>query len=422
MTEYLLGKVARLAAAHVDENRLWQRVMEMAKYGAIPNDGVNRQALSSADIAARKTLIRWARNRKFTIGQDEIGNLFIRRNGNHSNATPVMTGSHMDSQPCGGRFDGIYGVLAGLEVLEALEDAKIETTNPIDVVAWTNEEGSRFDPGGMGSMVFTGVAKVNDFAHIQDYDGKTFKHALEETLRSTPVDTERPVKHPVKAYIEAHIEQGPVLENNAKTIGAVTSIQGSRRFQINITGESAHAGTTPLKLRRDALQAALRCLADLNKVMEDPDDILRYTIGKLIISPNSPNAVASRAEFSIDLRHPDEAVLERLSGKIGLVCAAAAPPCKITVKQTFHKTPAGFAPEIVSSVESSAKALGFSAMLLPSGAFHDAGMMASYCPSGMIFVPCSDGISHNEAEYATSSDLAAGTKVLAACLTKLATD
>jgi len=422
MTEYSLGKIARLAAAHIDENRLWRRLMEISEYGAIPNDGVNRQALSPADIAARKTLIGWARNRKFTISQDEIGNLFVRRRGDYSNALPVMTGSHMDSQPCGGRFDGIYGVLAGFEVLEALEDAKIETINPIDVVAWTNEEGSRFDPGGMGSMVFTGVAKVDDFTHIQDSDGEYFTHALEETLRATPVDTERTTTHPVKAYMEAHIEQGPVLEDTVKTIGAVTGIQGSRRFQINITGVSAHAGTTPLKSRRDALQAALRCLADLNKVMEDPDDILRYTVGKLIISPNSPNAVASRAEFSIDLRHPDEEVLERLSGEIGLVCAKAAPPCKIEVIQTFHKTPARFAPKLVSAVEHSARALGFPAMLLPSGAFHDAGMMAPYCPSGMIFVPCSDGISHNEAEYATASDLAAGAKVLAACLIDLATE
>ena len=420
MTEYSLGKIPRRVAEHVDENRLWARIMEMSKFGAIPNDGVNRPALSQADIAARKTLISWARHRKFTIGQDEIGNLFIRRDGSHSNAAPVMTGSHMDSQPCGGRFDGIYGVLAGLEVLEALEDAKIETINPIDVVAWTNEEGSRFDPGGMGSMVFTGVAKVHDFAHIQDCDGKSFEHALEETLRATPADTERRSKHPVKAYIEAHIEQGPVLENSAKTIGAVTSIQGSRRFQVNISGESAHAGTTPLKSRRDALQAALRCLAGLNKVMEDPDDILRYTVGKLIVSPNSPNAVPSRAEFSIDLRHPDEAILERLSGEISSVCAKVAPPCGIVVTQTFHKTPTNFAPEIVSSVEGSACALGLSAMLLPSGAFHDAGMMATHCRSGMFFIPFADGISHNETEYASSADLAAGTKVLAACLTKLA--
>jgi N-carbamoyl-L-amino-acid hydrolase len=421
MTENSLGDIARLAAAHIDEKRLWRRHMEMSEFGAIPNNGVNRQALSPTDIAAREVLIGWARARNFTISQDEIGNLFIRRRGDGSNAVPIMTGSHMDSQPCGGRFDGIFGVLAGFEVLEALEDANIETMRPIDVVAWTNEEGSRFDPGGMGSMVFTGVAKVDDFAHVRDTDGKYFAHELEETLRATAVDSERPTKHPVKAYMEAHIEQGPMLEDSGNTIGAVTGIQGSLRFQVNISGESAHAGTTPLKSRRDALQAALRCLADLNTVMEDPDDILRYTVGKFVIAPNSPNAVASRAEFSIDLRHPDEAVLERLSKEIGEACTKAAPPCGIEVIQTFRKAPSNFTPEIVNAVENSAQALGFPTIQLPSGAFHDAGMMASFCPSAMIFVPCAGGISHNEAEYATASDLAAGTKVLAACLVDLAT-
>ncbi|MBK20041.1 MAG: Zn-dependent hydrolase [Rhodospirillaceae bacterium] len=419
MTENVIRDIARRAAAHIDEHRLWRRHMEMSEIGAIPNNGVNRQALSKSDIAARQTLIDWARARDFKISQDEIGNLFIRRHGDGSNAVPVMTGSHMDSQPCGGRFDGIYGVLAGLEAIEALEDANIETMRPIDVVAWTNEEGSRFDPGGMGSMVFTGIAKVDDFAHIQDADGKYFAHALEETLKATPVDSERPTQHPITAYLEAHIEQGPVLENTGNTIGAVTGIQGSRRFQINISGESAHAGTAPLKSRRDALQSALRCLTALNEVMDDPDDILRYTVGKLLITPNSPNAVASRAEFSIDLRHPDEMVLENLSGEIGDTCTRAAPPCEIEVLQTFRKTPEDFNSEIVSSVESASKALGFPTMKLPSGAFHDAGVMAPYCPSAMIFVPCAGGISHNEAEFATASDLAAGAKVLAACLVEL---
>ena len=407
-------------AAFINEDRLWSRHLKMAEFGSIPKNGVNRQALSNADIAARETLISWAKPHGFGVTQDKIGNLFIRRFGKDAKASPVMTGSHMDSQPCGGRFDGIYGVLAGLEALEALEGAGIRTSRPIDVVAWTNEEGSRFDPGCMGSMVYTGVAEVADFESTKDAEGILFSDALAKTLKATSVDGERPLTEPVSAYIETHIEQGPILENTGNIIGAVNGIQGSRRFSIEITGESAHAGTTPIALRRDALQSALRCLTSLNKVMEDPDDILRYTVGKLVITPNSPNAVASSAKFSIDLRHPNESILQEKCEQISEICNKAAPPCDAIVSQTFDKEPTTFTPEIVATIEQIASDLGYPNTILSSGAFHDAGIMASYCPSAMIFVPCAGGISHNEAEYASASDLAAGAKVLAACLSGLA--
>jgi len=407
-------------ATFINEERLWSRHLKMAEFGSIPKNGVNRQALSNADIAARETLISWAKPRGFGVTQDKIGNLFIRRFGKDAKASPVMTGSHMDSQPCGGRFDGIYGVLAGLEALEALEDAGIRTSRPIDVVAWTNEEGSRFDPGCMGSMVYTGIAEVTDFESTKDTEGILFSDALARTLKATSVDGERPLTEPVNAYIETHIEQGPILENTGNIIGVVNGIQGSRRFSIKITGESAHAGTTPIALRRDALQSALRCLTSLNKVMKDPDDILRYTVGKLVITPNSPNAVASSAIFSIDLRHPNEDILQEKSEQISDICNKAAPPCDVKVLQTFDKEPTTFTSEIVAAIEQIASDLGYPNTILPSGAFHDAGIMASYCPSAMIFVPCAGGISHNEAEYASASDLAAGAKVLAACLSGLA--
>ena len=216
--------------AHVKEDRLWSRHEKMSEFGAIPKNGVNRQALSRADVAARKELISWAKARGFNVAQDKIGNLFIRRPGLHSSASPVMTGSHMDSQPCGGRFDGIYGVLAGLEALEAMEDTGLKTSRPIDVVAWTNEEGSRFDPGCMGSMVYTGSATVDAFDAVEDADGILFRDALSETLKDTPVDYTRALSEPVFAYLEAHIEQGPILENTGNTIGAVNGIQGSQRF------------------------------------------------------------------------------------------------------------------------------------------------------------------------------------------------
>tara|TARA_Y100001934_G_scaffold39124_2_gene45918 strand:- start:2182 stop:3447 length:1266 start_codon:yes stop_codon:yes gene_type:complete len=406
--------------AHVKEDRLWSRHEKMSEFGAIPKNGVNRQALSRADVAARKELISWAKARGFNVAQDKIGNLFIRRPGLHSSASPVMTGSHMDSQPCGGRFDGIYGVLAGLEALEAMEDTGLKTSRPIDVVAWTNEEGSRFDPGCMGSMVYTGSATVDAFDAVEDADGILFRDALSETLKDTPVDYTRALSEPVFAYLEAHIEQGPILENTGNTIGAVNGIQGSQRFQIEITGESAHAGTTPIASRRDALQSAIRCLTALNSVMQDPEDILRYTVGKLEIMPNSPNAVASQAEFSIDLRHPNKEFLETKGKQISEACSEAAPPCEFKIFQTFDKPPTKFSPKIVTEIEQIASDLGYPNIILPSGAFHDAGIMASYCPTAMIFVPCAGGISHNEAEFASPTDLVAGAKVLAACLADLA--
>jgi N-carbamoyl-L-amino-acid hydrolase len=237
--------------------------MEMAKIGAIPGNGVNRQALTREDIAARKLLIAWAEGRGFSIGMDAIGNLFIRRQGRNPDAAPVLTGSHMDSQPSGGRFDGIYGVLAGLEALEALDQAGAITERPIEVVAWTNEEGGRFSPGAMGSMVFTESRRLEDCLGIADSQGILFGDALAEALAATPKAEKRALNFPVAAYVEAHIEQGPKLESEGLPIGVVTGIQGSRWFEVEVLGESAHAGTTPLKLRRDALQEALAAITAL---------------------------------------------------------------------------------------------------------------------------------------------------------------
>lgn len=244
------------AADQVSEKRLWRRHMELAELGAIPGKGVCRQALTEEDIAARQLLISWARARGFTSAQDAIGNLFIRRPGRDPTAAPVLTGSHLDSQPSGGRFDGAYGVLAGLEALEALEDAGAVTERSIEVVAWTNEEGGRFAPGAMGSMVFTGSRALTDCLAITDSEGVRLDDALAATLEATPVDETRAFNFPISAYIEAHIEQGPRLEAEGVPIGVVTGIQGSRWFEVEVLGESAHAGAAPLKTRRDALQGA----------------------------------------------------------------------------------------------------------------------------------------------------------------------
>ena len=406
--------------AGIDGDRLWRRLMEMAEIGAIPGDGVDRQALSDEDLAARAVLIARARERGYAVEVDGIANLFIRRAGSEPDLPAVLTGSHMDSQPRGGRFDGIYGVLAGLEALEALDDIGAATRRSIEVVAWTNEEGSRFDPGCMGSLVFAGLARTGDFADMLDTAGTTFADALSRTLAAEAELPRRPAGRSVAAYIEPHIEQGPVLEAAGTQIGAVTGIQGAARYVVDVEGITAHAGTTPLAARHDALQAALRAIAALNQVMADPEDVLRFTIGRMEVIPNSPNTVPGRVRFSIDLRHPDGAELARRGASIETAARAAAAPCSLSVVQSFGQPPRAFEPGIVDLIAEASDALGIDCRRLPSGAMHDAASLTEMCPTGMIFIPCRGGVSHHESEYASPEDCHAGARVLAATLYALA--
>lgn len=407
-------------AGRVDGGRLWRRLMQMAEIGAIPGNGVNRQALSEEDIAARELLIDWARRRGYAVAVDEAANLFIRRPGSEPDLAPVLTGSHMDSQPRGGRFDGIYGVIAGLEAIEALDDAGTATRRPVELVAWTNEEGSRFDPGCMGSMVFSGTAPLERFEDAVDADGISFGRALSRTLGATPDLPRRRETIPPAAYVEAHIEQGPVLEAAEVPIGAVTGVQGSQRFVVEVDGATAHAGTTPVRGRRDALQAALRAVARLNETMADPNDVLRFTVGRFEVEPNSPNTVPSRVRFSIDLRHPDGWELDRRARRIPRVCENAALPCSVRISRTFDQRPVAFESGIVETIERSAAAIDQPSLRIPSGANHDAAFVAKVSPTAMIFIPCLRGVSHHESEYASPEDCAAGARVLAETLRALA--
>ena len=407
-------------AGRVDGGRLWRRLMQMAEIGAIPGNGVNRQALSEEDIAARELLIDWARRRGYAVAVDEAANLFVRRPGSEPDLAPVLTGSHMDSQPRGGRFDGIYGVIAGLEAIEALDDAGTATKRPVELVAWTNEEGSRFDPGCMGSMVFSGTAPLERFEDAVDADGISFGRALSRTLGATPDLPRRRETILPAAYVEAHIEQGPVLEAAEVPIGAVTGVQGSQRFVVEVDGATAHAGTTPVRGRRDALQAALRAVARLNETMADPNDVLRFTVGRFEVEPNSPNTVPSRVRFSIDLRHPDGWELDRRARRIPRVCENAALPCSVRISRTFDQRPIAFESGIVETIERSAAAIDQPSLRIPSGANHDAAFVAKVSPTAMIFIPCLRGVSHHESEYASPEDCAAGARVLAETLRTLA--
>jgi N-carbamoyl-L-amino-acid hydrolase len=408
------------AISRVDQRRLWDRHMEMARIGAIPGNGVNRAAFSREDIAARKVLIAWARARKFAVAMDAIGNLFIRRAGTDPRAAPVMTGSHMDSQPRGGRFDGIYGVLAGLEALEAIEEAGLATRRPIELVAWSNEEGGRFPPCTMGSAVYTGARPLGDLLEVKDNEGVALRDALGETLAATPAAEKRELNAPATAYIEAHIEQGPLLEQEGKTIGIVTGIQGLRWFNVEIFGETAHAGTTPLGPRKDALREAIAAINALHELTRDAADTVRFTIGRMLVTPNSPNSVPSHVLFSVDVRHPDPATIARLGDAIEPAVRKAVKRCSVKVTPTLHDDPCTFDPAVVGCVERAAQALDLPHRRMASGASHDAMYMARVCPTGMIFVPCERGISHNEAENARPEDLAAGARVLTAALLELA--
>lgn len=410
------------AASRIDETRLWQRHVDMAKLGGLAKGGVNRQALSAEDAAARRLIGGWAQARGYDLFGDPIGNLYIRRAGTENDAAPVVTGSHMDSQPTGGKYDGIYGVLAGFEALEALDDAGIRTKRPVQVVAWMNEEGSRFQPGAMGSSVWSGHDDLEKMLSVTDREGVVLRDALAKTLAEAPVRQIDGFDRNFHAYIEAHIEQGPRLEAGAKTIGVVTGIQGSQRYTLDIVGEEAHAGTTPLRVRKDALKSAVAIVSALERHMHDPADVVRFTVGRFECRPGSPNTVPGHVHFTIDFRHPDAAVLARLGGGIEAVAKAAVGPCSVTVQRITDVAPTVFDPRIVDLVRDKANALGLPNMDMPSGAGHDAMHVAPFCPAGMIFVPCERGISHNEAEAATPSDLAAGARVLVASLEALANE
>ena len=415
-----LNEPSTAAAAAVDEARLWQALMDLAAIGARSDGGVCRHALSDEDIEARALVIGWAEARGYEVSVDEAANLFIRRAGRDSAAAPVLTGSHLDSQPAGGKFDGAYGVLAGLEALKALDDAGIETTRPIDVVAWTNEEGGRFDRSCTGSSVWSGATELESYFGDTGADGVPLGVALAKTLAATPDLPRRPRQWMPHAAIEIHIEQGPVLEAEGVSIAAVTGIQGVRWMNVEVSGKAGHAGTTPMAGRQDAVQGALSAIAGLNALMADPQDRVRFTVGRLNVTPNSPNTIPEQVLFSIDFRHPDRDLLEDRTGRIAEIVRDAAAPCATLVMPTLSMDPTPFPESMIATIEASAEALNLGCIRLASGAFHDALYMAQVCPTAMIFIPCRGGLSHHPAEWAEPRHCAEGARVLAAALVELA--
>lgn len=400
-----------MAKLKVDGTRLWDSLMEMARIGATPGGGVGRLALTDLDREARDLFVRWSLAAGCTVRVDRIGNIFARRAGSDDDRAPVMTGSHLDTQPLGGKFDGIYGVLCGLEVLRSLNDAGIATRAPIDVVVWTDEEGVRFRSGMMGSTVFVGRARLADALANADAEGNTMGAELE---RIGYAGREPVGDCPLEAFFEAHIEQGPILEAEGKVVGVVLGAQGRRCFRMTVEGEEGHAGTLPMDHRRDALLGAARMIDAVNKVAfrHEPKPVI--TAGSIRIRPNSPNTVPGQAVFSIDSRHPDDEILARIAADMRNACERVAEEAGLglSMEQTTERPSVTFDDGCVAAVRQAAEKLGLAHRDIYSGAGHDACNLAGIVPTGMIFVPCERGISHNEAENAKPEDLAAGADVL----------
>ncbi len=398
----------------VNGERLWASLIELARIGATAKGGVCRLAASDLDAEARRLFIRWCEEAGCTVTVDGIGNIFARRPGRDPSLSPVMTGSHLDTQPTGGKFDGAYGVMAGLEIVRTLNDLGYETEAPIEIVAWTNEEGSRFSPAMVGSGVFAGVFKLDEALATRDNNIPELTLGA-ELARIGFAGSAPSGEHKVTAYFEAHIEQGPILEAAKKPIGVVTGAQGQRWYEITVTGQEAHAGTTPMPRRKDALLGAARMIDAVNRIGEAHAPAARATCGFVQVSPNSRNTIPGRVFFTVDFRHPDDAVLSRMDQELRQACvdaAAGSGGLAAEVKEFWHFPPTPFDPALVAAVRDAASAQGYLHQDIISGAGHDAVYMARVAPSAMVFVPCKDGISHNEIEDAAPTDLAAGCNVL----------
>lgn len=394
----------------VNARRLWATLEAMAKIGATPAGGVTRLALSEEDRVARNLLRDWALEAGFSCSVDSMGNMFIRRAGKNSALPPVMTGSHVDSQPLGGNYDGIYGVLAGLELLRTLNDSRVETERDIVLVNWTNEEGARFAPAMLASGVWSGRFSEAYACARTDKAGITVGEALEAIGYRGEAAARA---FPVHACYELHIEQGPILEDRAMDIGLVRAAMGQRWFTVTLDGFAAHAGTTPMHSRRDALTAFAELALRVEEIgyQHEPDG--RATIGMAEITPNSRNVVPSRVVCSVEFRHPQSEALEAMEAALRSAAESlSARGVTAKVERLFDYAPIAFNAECLARSEKAVAALGYSSKSMVSGAGHDTCYISKIAPASMIFIPCEKGISHNEAENILPSWSEKGANVL----------
>ena len=400
--------------------RVWQRHMELSEIGKTVAGGVHRPALTDEDIAAHVKIAEWATARSFAVELDAMGNMFVCRTGSNPSAKPVASGSHTDSQPYAGRFDGPLGVLTAFEVLEALEDAGVPTKRPIEVPIWNNEEGARFMPGLSGSGAYTGVMDMDQMLDCVDDNGITMRSCVEKLHAALPDAKHRPLGQPYAGFVEAHIEQSTILEDAGEVIGVVTDIQGNRRFEVRVTGENAHSGTTPRSRRKDAFVAATDIAVALRNVFWDEEDIARFTIGKFEVLPGAKSIVPGEVNFFIDFRHPSKQVLKELGDQIEVVANQHAGPCTVSVNQVSRADPLKFSDIVTDLIVASANRHGFAFRRMISCAGHDARHFVSICPTAMVFIPCWKGISHNEQESAEPEHVAAAAQVIADVLVDMA--
>jgi len=405
----------------IDGDRLWANLMQMGQIGATPKGGVRRIAFSDLDRRARDLFAQWTEAAGCSLRVDPFGNMFARREGRDPDAPVVLMGSHLDSQPTGGRFDGAFGVLAGLEVLQTMEDCGFRTWAPVEVVNWTNEEGYIFRPM-LGSAVWSGLLPLED-ALAMRHEGEGECWAIGDALSGMGYAGSAPMLQPdrVACYIEAHIEQGPVLEAAGDWLGVVEATQGQRWYDLTLVGQEAHAGPTPMKARRDALMTMARIALEVERIAIDNAPGCG-TVGRVAIYPNSPNTVPGQAMFSADLRHPQGEVLDQMDQEFRDAAHAIATNAGLSLDLSERAwiPPLTFSGPIVAALESAARMSGLPWQRMYTGAGHDACNIARVLPTAMLFVPCRDGISHNEAEYAAPEHLGAGAQVLADAVLALA--
>ena len=393
----------------VNKDRLWDSLMEMAKIGATEKGGCNRLAATALDGQARDLFVKWCKEAGCSISIDKMGNIFARREGTDATLPAVATGSHLDTQPTGGKFDGVFGVLAGVEVLRTLHENNIQTKAPFEFSVWTNEEGSRFPPAMQGSGVYVGRFDLETELNKTDVNGLVLRDELEKIGY---LGDEEPGSRNVGAFFETHIEQGPILEDEDKTIGVVRLGQGIRWYTVTVTGRESHAGTTPMHLRADAMLAASKIVCEINNIALNNKPNGLGTTGFMEVYPNSRNTIPGTVTFSADLRNPDPQILSQMDEQFQSYCKQLAKDSglEIEVDPYWYFAPVKFSAS--DNVEVAAKKLGYSHMDIYAGAGHDACYMADLVPTGMVFTPCKDGISHNEIESTTPEQCEAGCNVL----------
>ena len=402
----------------INEARLWSSLMEMAQFGLTEKGGCARLTLTDLDKQARELFIQWCEATGCTITVDRMGNIFALRPGKNMDLPPVGTGSHLDTQPTGGKFDGVFGVLSGVEVLRTLQDNNVETEAPIEVSVWTNEEGSRFAPAMMGSGVVSGRLDLDTMLAVKDIDGVTVGEELKRIGFAGDVPT---TGRAYTAFFETHIEQGPYLENEDKIIGVVTKGQGQRWYDVTITGRESHAGTTPMHLRKDALTAAGQLVLEVQRIANAHKPGCG-TVGFMQVFPNSRNTIPGKVLMGVDLRHPEDEVLTRMDAELKAYLTALPETADVELELDpyWYYAPVDFDADCIEAVRAGAESSGFDYMEIIAGAGHDACYVADFAPTGMIFTPCKDGISHNELESTTTEECAAGCNVLLQAMLKMA--